>query len=100
MEAASIVASTLDFVGSPSAWLRTPVTLEKCPFTLAIIMCLTLNSAVACAGSMFQVVVVVCGIVNVLIFRPSFPACWPCPVHIDALRRYSLQQIIETKKSL
>jgi hypothetical protein len=33
----------------------------------AIIMCLTLNSALACAGSMFQVVVEVCGIARVLI---------------------------------
>jgi hypothetical protein len=48
-------------------------------------MCLTLNSAVACAGSMFQVVVDVCGIARVLI---SFCPFWPFSagtIDIDAL---------------
>ena len=45
IEAASIEASTRDLVRSDSSRVRTPVTLVNCPFTLEIIMCLTLNSA-------------------------------------------------------
>src|SRR5262245_14165781 len=56
IDAASIEASTLEFATLDSSRFKTPATFAKCPFTLAIIMCLTLNSASACAGSMFQVV--------------------------------------------
>ena len=38
--------------------VRVPERPLKLPFTLEIIMCLTLNSAWECAGSSFQVVVV------------------------------------------
>src|SRR5579864_2520615 len=59
MEAASIEASTREFARSDSSRNKAPETLENWPFTFAIIMCLTLNSAMEWAGSMFQVVVVV-----------------------------------------
>src|SRR5579872_214138 len=84
----------LDFVGSPSTCLRTPVNLEKCPFTLEIIMCLTLNSAVAWAGSMFQVLNSGFGIAKVLIWDPFWPF-GPATIYIDALPRYSLQHIFK-----
>src|SRR5207237_6923810 len=57
---------------SDSSRVRTPVTLANCPFTLEIIMCLTLNSATEWAGSMFHVVVAVCGIASVLVLVLSF----------------------------
>src|SRR5580692_5718348 len=68
MEAASIDASICDLPRSDSFKVKAPETFEKCPFTFAIIMCLTLNSAAECDGSMFQVVVlvVVCGMAVVL----------------------------------
>src|SRR5882724_9492816 len=37
MEAASIVAPTRSFAGPDSSWTSTPETLERWPFTLAII---------------------------------------------------------------
>src|SRR5690349_6159186 len=61
IEAASIDASTWDLLISVSSIVRTPFTGLKCPLTLVIIICLTLNSAVVWTGSMFQVVVVGCG---------------------------------------
>ena len=54
-------ASTEIWSGSDSSRVRTPVMPVNWPFTLEIIMCLTLNSATEWAGSMFQVVVAVCG---------------------------------------
>src|SRR4029077_19103132 len=60
-------------------------------------MCLTLNSAVACAGSMFQVVVDVCGIASVLISL-SFLTFSASSIYRDALRRYSLQHMFPPKK--
>src|SRR5262245_49551867 len=70
IDAASIETSTREFARLDSSKFNTPATFEKCPLTLAIIMCLTLNSASACAGSMFQVVV--CSVtVWVLSFRGS-----------------------------
>src|ERR1019366_11954 len=52
-----IEASIADLVTSASSRLRTPERPVNLPFTLEIIMCLTLNSAAEWAGSMFQVVV-------------------------------------------
>jgi hypothetical protein len=47
---------------------KAPETLENWPFTLAIIMCLTWNSAMEC-GSIFQVVVEVCDAASVAAIR-------------------------------
>ena len=44
---------------------------ENSPFTFEIIMCLTLNWALECAASIFQLVAVTAGAVTVLIFRPT-----------------------------
>src|SRR5882762_7988873 len=71
IEAASINASTREFIRSDSSRINTPVTLANCPFTLEIIMCLTLNSATEWTGSRFQVLVAafgaaVCGVGDVL----------------------------------
>src|SRR6266568_3769219 len=64
---------TREFFSSDSSRVNTPVTLANCPFTLEIIICLTLNSATECAGSMFQVVVEICRVASVLIvFCPFY----------------------------
>ena len=44
--AASMEASTREFARSNLSCVNTPLTLENWPFSLEIIMCLTLNSAV------------------------------------------------------
>jgi hypothetical protein len=53
------------------------------PFTLEIIMCLTLNSAAEWAGSMFHVVVVAVAVVMFFLLQ----------VCMDAGKCYSLQQV-------
>ena len=68
-----------------SRW-RVPERPLKLPFTLEIIMCLTLNSAVEWAGSSFQVVTVA-GVVVVVAMG------WLLSPVLDARRRYSLQQV-------
>src|SRR5258707_10977812 len=65
-DAASMVTSTFDLVTSPSWRSSVPETPENWPFTFEIIMCLTLNSATECAGSMAQVLTAVCGAVAVV----------------------------------
>src|SRR5581483_2721128 len=55
MVAASMVASICDRVMSASFRVSLPETPVNWPFTLEIIMCLTLNSATEWTGSMFQV---------------------------------------------
>ncbi len=70
-----MVASRVELARPESSKLSTPVILAKWPFTLAIIMCLTLNSAMAWAGSMFQVVMeveAVCGRTAVVVIFLSF----------------------------
>src|SRR2546425_10475597 len=52
---------------SDSSMVIVPSISLNCPFTFVIIMCLTLNSAAECAGSRFQVVVLVCAAIAVLI---------------------------------
>src|SRR5579864_6582327 len=89
-EAASIEASIWDLDTSISSRVITPVTFVNCPLTLEIIMCLTLNSATVWTGSMFQVVVAVCGVAGVLMAGIPFK-------EFDSLGRYSLQQIIAQK---
>src|SRR5690242_4131721 len=91
MEAASMVASTREFVGSLSSKVSVPFTPVNCPFTLEIIMCFTLNSATEWTGSMFQVLTVVCGAASVLMV--GFPFAFV----FDVLSRYSLQQIMLPK---
>src|SRR6185437_349344 len=44
-------------VGSAVSSMRVPARPLKLPFTFEIIMCFTLNSALECAGSSFQVMV-------------------------------------------
>src|ERR1700756_2519127 len=65
-DAASMVTSTFDLVTSPSWRSSVPETPENWPFTFEIIMCLTLSSAMECAGSMAQVLTAVCGAVGVV----------------------------------
>src|SRR5580692_9330045 len=62
---------------------------ENWPFTFEIIMCLTLNSATECAGSMAQVLTEVCAAVAVVMVLAPFAS-----FHLDALPRYSLQRLI------
>src|SRR5438876_11839278 len=50
-------ASMVEREGSTACSFNTPVKPVRLPFTLEIIMCLTLNSAAEWAGSRFQVVV-------------------------------------------
>ncbi len=50
-------ASTLERVESTVCSFRVPLSPLKLPFTFEIIMCFTLNSALECAGSSFQVMV-------------------------------------------
>ena len=52
----SMVASTVDAVGSVWFSWKTPVKPVRLPLTLEIIMCFTLNSAAEWAGSRFQVI--------------------------------------------
>src|SRR5579864_7726111 len=52
----SRVASMKERDASVECSVRSPVMPLMVPFTLAIIMCLTLNSATVWAGSIFQVV--------------------------------------------
>src|SRR5712692_4912106 len=96
IEAASIKASTREFVRSDSSRVNTPVTLANWPFTLEIIMCLTLNSATEWAGSMFQVVVVVavfvCGLASVLMVV-ILSLCFRCVMTII------VATLIKAKKS-
>src|SRR5579863_979182 len=54
--ATGISASISERVGSVGSRRSLPLIPENFPFTLEIIMCLTLNSAAEWAGSMFQVV--------------------------------------------
>src|SRR5215472_17134006 len=51
-----MIASTKEFSTSLSSSVNEPEMAVKRPFTLEIIMCLTLNSAAEWAGSSFQVV--------------------------------------------
>ena len=55
-------AATHAFNKSASFSSSAPLIRVNCPFTLEIIMCFTLNSATEWTGSMFQVVLAVCGI--------------------------------------
>src|SRR5580693_4484746 len=91
-DAASMVTSTFDLVTSPSWRSSVPETPENWPFTFEIIMCLTLNSATECAGSMAQVLTAVCGAVAVDMVLAPFAS-----YELDALSRYSLQQIVQKK---
>src|SRR6266568_6379226 len=87
IDAASIEASTWEFVKSLSSRARTPLTPVNWPFTFEIIMCFTLNSATECTGSRFQVVVAICGVANVFIVASFL-------LGLDALARISFQQIL------
>ena len=62
-----MVTSTREFASLDSSRVNTPETLENWPFTLAIIMCFTLNSTIVWTGSMFQTVVEICGSAVVLL---------------------------------
>src|SRR5438270_11916970 len=93
IEAASIEALTVDAVMSCSSKFKVPVSLVNCPFRFEIIMCLTLNSATEWAGSRFQVLTAVCGTASVLIFILLLGND-----RLDALSRYSFQQIYKPKK--
>src|SRR5580698_9249826 len=90
-DAASMVTSTFDLVTSPSWRSSVPETPENWPFTFEIIMCLTLNSATECAGSMAQVLTAVCGVVAVVADMVLAPFA---SFGLDALPRYSFQQIV------
>src|ERR1700736_1597902 len=97
-DAASIVTSTFDLVTSPSWRSSVPETPENWPFTFEIIMCLTLNSATECAGSMAQVLTAVCGAVAVVaVDMGSAPFA---SFGLDALPRYSLQRLIQENLGL
>src|ERR1700756_4509038 len=87
-DAASMVTSTFDLVTSPSWRSSVPEMPENWPFTFEIIMCLTLNSATECAGSMAQVLTEVCAAVAVVMVLAPFAS-----FHLDALPRYSLQRL-------
>src|SRR5580704_15799334 len=89
-DAASMVTSTFDLVTSPSWRSSVPERPENWPFTFEIIMCLTLNSATECAGSMAQVVTAFCGAVAVDMVLAPFAS-----FGLDALSRYSLQRIVQ-----
>src|SRR5581483_1333511 len=84
-----MVASTVECSGLESFNLRAPVSTPKAPFTLEIIMCLTLNSAEEWAGSMFQVETPASAeaevVAVVIVLVPFTP--------LDAAARYSLQQL-------
>src|SRR5260370_27047665 len=92
-DAAWMVTSTFDLVTSPSWRSSVPERPENWPFTFEIIMCLTLNSATECAGSMAQVVTAFCGAVAVVaVDMVSAPFA---SFGLDALPRYSLQRIVQ-----
>src|SRR4029077_4711585 len=94
-DAASMVTSTFDLVTSPSWRSSVPETPGNWPFTFEIIMCLTLNSATECAGSMAQVLTAVCCVVaGVAVVMVSAPFA---SFGLDAMPRYSLQRIIQKK---
>src|SRR5580700_3578758 len=94
-DAASMVTSTFDLVTSPSWRSSVPERPENWPFTFEIIMCLTLNSATECAGSMAQVVTAFCGsVAGVAVVMVSAPFA---SFGLDACQRYSLQRIVQKK---
>src|SRR5580704_1667636 len=89
-DAASMLTSTFDLVTSPSWRSSVPESPENWPFTFEIIMCLTLNSATECAGSMAQVVTAFCGAGAVDMVSA------PCAAFgLDACPRYSLQRLVQ-----
>src|SRR6266567_730169 len=82
----SMEASAVERVGSVGSSLRTPLMPVRLPFTLEIIMCLTLNSAAEWAGSSFQVIREAGEAVVVAMGVGSFH-------FLDAAGKYSLQQV-------
>src|SRR5262249_15277281 len=71
IEFASMDTSTRELAKSSATMSTTPVTVENCPFTLEIIICLTLNSAVVWTGSMFHFVTAFCFAFADIFFPPS-----------------------------
>src|SRR6187551_584475 len=78
MVVASMNASSLDLVTSVSSSCRVPLTEVNSPFTFEIIMCLTLNCAVECMGSICQVLVLTSGSTAVLISSILLLGCVEC----------------------
>src|SRR5262249_60960777 len=86
MEAASAETSTRELWCPDSSSDKIPESLENWPFTLEIIMCLTLNSATEWAGSTFQVVVEICGAATVaVVMVHSFLSLIDLRIFIDAI---------------
>ena len=73
----SISAAADEFAGFCSSSTMVPLTAPKWPRTVLIIRCLSENSTVVCAGSMFQVVVVVLSAMLIVLSPFGLRLRWP-----------------------